>query len=313
MGSADITLRHIVRQHPEALVDAMGIDQPVEIVGWLDTQVTALERRLDKALGLRVAGELRALHVEFEYELIASIGRRLHEYQALFSLGRMPGAPDAPAPPIESLVVVLTGRKKPWPPYGRHRTGWPEQRWSGLHYRIDAVYQRTVAELRARESVLWLVFVPLARDATRAAVREVIGELRARVKDPEELGDLLAALLMMADVDPWQYRFREEIAAMVEETSVDLMQVSKTLRDAFEKGIEQGIEKGIEKGRRETALELLRRLFVQRMGRPLTELEQRALAERTARDGDGTFDAQSHALSLEGEALAAWLLDPRAC
>ena len=77
MGSADITLRHIVRQHPEALVDAMGLGRPVEIVGWLDIQVTALERRLDKALGLRVGGELRALHVEFEYELVASIGRRL--------------------------------------------------------------------------------------------------------------------------------------------------------------------------------------------------------------------------------------------
>ena len=66
MGSADITLRHVVRSHPEALVQALDIPGHVEVVGWLDTQVTALERRLDKALGLLVDGELCALQTEFK-------------------------------------------------------------------------------------------------------------------------------------------------------------------------------------------------------------------------------------------------------
>jgi hypothetical protein len=92
------------------------------------------------------------------------MGRRLREYQTLFDIGRSAAAPEEGAPPIESMVVVLTGRRRPWPEDGKHRTGWPERRkWSGFHYRIDAVYQRTVAKLRARGSVLWLVFVPLAR------------------------------------------------------------------------------------------------------------------------------------------------------
>ncbi len=208
------------------------------------------------------------------------------------------GGTDNTPPPIESLVVVLTGRK-PWPTQGKHRTGWPEQKWSGIHYRIDAVYQRTVAELRARGSVLWLVFVPLARDATLEAVGGVLEELRRRVTDPEELGDLFAALLVMADVDPWGHNLREEIAAMVE-TSTDLLQVSKTLRETFEKG------------RREAVLDMLRRLFVRRMGRPLTEQEQKALAMRATREASDPADMQEHALSLEGEALAAWLLDPNA-
>lgn len=299
MGSVDIALRHIFRRHPEALTQALGVAGPVQIVGWLDTQVTALERRLDNALGLRMRGQLRALHVEFEYKLGAGVGRRLHEYQALFNLGRVVGGADKTPPPIESLVVVLTGRKKPWPTHGKHRTGWPEQKWSGIHYRIDAVYQRTVAELRARGSVLWLVFVPLARDATLEAVRGVIEELRRRVPDREELGDLYAALLVMADVDPWGHNQREEIAAMLE-TSTDLLQVSKTLRETFEKG------------RREAVLDMLRRLFVRRMGRPLTEQEQQALAVRATREAGDPADMQEHALSLEGEALAAWLLDPSA-
>lgn len=308
MGTADIALRHIVRRHPEALVSALDVEEHVEIVGWLDTQVTALERRLDKALGLRINGEMRALHVEFEYELRDSIGSRLREYQTLFEIGRTGVVPEEGATPIESMVVVLTGRKRPWPADGKHRTGWPERRkWSGFHYRIDAVYQRTVEELRARGSVLWLVFVPLVRDATLEAVRSAIEELQARVPDREELGDLLAALLVMADVDPWGYHWRPEIAAMIE-SSVDLMDVSKTLRDAFEKGI----EKGIEKGRREAIEDMLRRLFVRRLGRPLTAPERQALAARVAQNGESAELAEDRALSLEGEALAAWLLDPKA-
>jgi len=298
MGDADITLRHIVRRHPEALVQALDVDGRVEIMGWLDTQLTALERRLDKALGLRVDGKLRALHVEFEYELTRRMGRRVRDYQAMFYLGRSIHAPKRPVPPIESLVVVLTGRRKPWPRYRRIRIGWPERRWAGHRYRIDAVYQRTVAELLARGSVLWLVFVPLACDCTLDAVRRVIADLRARATDEEELADLYTALLVMADVDPWEYRFREEIAAMVEQESQDLIKVSKTLREAFEKGRQEAIDK------------MLRRIFMRRLGRTLTEPEQQALARRVR--SQDPEDVEDRALSLEGEALAAWLLDPNA-
>ncbi|XYI03581.1 hypothetical protein ACMHYB_28985 [Sorangium sp. So ce1128] len=62
--------------------------------------------------------------------------------------------------------------------------GWP---FSGAHFRIDAVYQRTVGELRARGSVLWLVFAPLARNATAAALREVVAEIHAGAKTAENV------------------------------------------------------------------------------------------------------------------------------
>jgi hypothetical protein len=53
--------------------------------------------------------------------------------------------------------------------------------------------------LMARGSVLWLVFVPLARDATVEAVRRVVAELRARVSDPAERADLYAARARVQD------------------------------------------------------------------------------------------------------------------
>jgi predicted transposase YdaD len=311
MGSADITLRHIVRSHPEALVELLDIQGRVEVVGWIDTQVTALERRLDKALGLRIDGELRALQTEFEVVLrVKRMDQRVREYQAMFHLGRSIQAPNRARPPIESLVVVLTGRKKPWPRVRKVRISWPEGKWAGHRYRIDAVYQRTVAELMARGSVLWLVFVPLACDATIAAVRQVIGELRARVSDLGERADLYAALLVMANIDPWGYNLREEIAAMLQDEGMELIKASKILRETFEKGEKKGVRKGVKRGRRQAIEMMLRRLFLRRLGRPLTEQEQQALVDRVrVQDPE---EVEDRALSLEGDALAAWLLDPNA-
>jgi hypothetical protein len=40
-----------------------------EVTGWFAAQLTMLERRLDKALDLRVARERRLLHVEIELDL----------------------------------------------------------------------------------------------------------------------------------------------------------------------------------------------------------------------------------------------------
>ena len=308
MGTADITLRHVVRSHPEALVQALDIPGRVEVVGWLDTQVTALERRLDKALGLLVDGELCALQTEFELRLRPKrMDGRVCTYQGLFRMGRSVEAPDAPRPPIESLVVVLSGRAKPWPRKRKIRIGWRKTKWAGHRYHIDAVYQRTVAELCARGSVLWLVFVPLARDATAEAVRRVVAELRVRVPLLEERAEMYAALLVLADVDPWGYHLREEIEAMLQDEGMDeLFKVSPTLQRTFEQGKKEGLEKGVQKG-----IELmLRRLFVRRLGRPLTEMEQRALSGKARKQDPGAVE--DRALSLEGEALAAWLLDPDA-
>jgi hypothetical protein len=45
------------------------------------------------------------------------------------------------------VVLVLRGRQEPWPEEGEYGTDWPELPWSGTRFRVEAVYQRTVAEL----------------------------------------------------------------------------------------------------------------------------------------------------------------------
>lgn len=297
MGDADITLRHLSRRHAEALARPYVSAGPIEIVAWADTQATALERRLDKTLLLRVAGQLRALDVEFAYRYELDLPERVHEYQALSRIAFRDERPAEPPPPIETVVILLTGRRELWPVERALRTGWPDCAWSGIHFRIDAVYQRTVAELSARGSPFWLAFTPLAQDATVAAMWEVVTAIRSKVPNDHERWDLFAALLVMADVDPWGHTLRREIEEMIRHKPVDLIEVSQTLQEVYAHGQHKGIEEGIKK--------MLRGLFVRRLHRALTAREQEALAARAAVDPDQT---QDKALTLEGEALSAWLL-----
>ncbi len=97
---------------------------------------------------------------------------------------------------------------------------------------------------------------------------------------------------------------------MFEEDYSEMLKASPLLREVFEDGVKKGEKKGVKKGRRQAVETMLRRLFLRRLGRPMTEQEQKALADR-ARMQDPE-EVEDRALSLEGEALAAWLLDPNA-
>ena len=78
MGDTDIALRHITRRHPEALTRAfVPGGRPVEVLGWVDSQVTKLDRRLDKALRLRVGGEPRVLQLECCFSLRSDVPDRV--------------------------------------------------------------------------------------------------------------------------------------------------------------------------------------------------------------------------------------------
>jgi hypothetical protein len=312
MGNADIALRHVTRQHPEDLARALlppGL--PFEVSGWFDTQLTVVERRSDKTLDLHAAGGRRLLHVELAADMEADVPDRVDEYHALLVLalrvearkasprpkprapaGSAPASPTGPrAPvPVHSVVILLRGRKEPWPAYGEYGTDWPELPWSGTRFRIEAVYQRTVDELRARDGLLWLVFTPLAKDASAAAMREVLDEIRCRVVAEKERVALFEALLLMAHLDPWGHNLMEEIRAMLLEMDPEAFELYPTLREAFEKGEQK----------------ILSSLFAQQNGRAPTRDEQEALVKRAHELGEE--EAIRALLKLHGDALGAWLL-----
>ncbi|APR85785.1 Hypothetical protein A7982_11134 [Minicystis rosea] len=295
MGDADITLRHITRRRPEDLARAfVHEDGTVEVLGWIDTQVTTMERRLDKALRLRVGGEPRVLHIEFCDELRADVSDRIFEYTCFLFTALRAEAPESPVPPIESIAVVLRGRRRLLPRRGERRTSWPGSPFSGVRYRIDAVYQRTVAELRARGSVLWLSFTPLARDATPATMREIIEEIRVRALNEEERAELYATLVVLASVDPWGHNLEREIIMSVEEKTYERLKQTPIIGAWFVEAEQKGIEKGV--------AHLLQQLFMRRFGRELTANEERSLAERVQTLGEDRVGAA--VLDLDGDALA---------
>ena len=296
MGDADITLRHIARRRPEDLARPFVPDGRVEVVGWVDTQVTMLERRLDKALRLRVDGEPRVLHVEFCFVLHADVADHVFEYLGFLFTALRSEAPHEPVPPIESIAVVLSGRRRRLPALGRRRTAWPGRRFSGTHFRIDAVYQRTVAELWARGSVLWLVFVPLVQDATIAALQEVIAAIHAGAATKEERAELYTALLVMAAIDPWGHNLRKELMMMVEDKEEGLLRRTPIIGEM------------IIEAEQKVITELLGHLFARRVGRRPTTDEERSIVERA--DAIGRGKVEDALLDLERDALVRWLAEP---
>ncbi|WP_437494219.1 hypothetical protein WME75_22030 [Sorangium sp. So ce1014] len=318
MGDADITLRHIARRCPGDLARVFVPEgRSVEVLGWVDTQVTKLERRLDKALRLRVGGELRVLHVEFCFALRDDVPDRVFEYLGFLFAALRTEAPGEPVPPIESVAVVLSGHRRRLPATGERRTAWPERPFSGAHFRIDAVYQRTIAELRARGSVFWLVFAPLARDATAAALREVVAEIHARASTDEERVELYAALLVMAAIDPWGHNLRKELVMLFDdrETEKKLLRsmpiIGEMILEAEQQAAQQAAksaEKAAEKAAERVIAELLGRLFARRVGRRPTTEEERSIVERAQAIGPG--EVEDALLDLDGDALVRWLAEP---
>ncbi|WP_434041438.1 MULTISPECIES: hypothetical protein [Sorangium] len=84
----------------------------------------------------------------------------------------------------------------------------------------------------------------------------------------------------------------------------------QTLKQAEERGIEHGIERGLERGLERGQLRMTARLCAMRLGRPLAEAEQAALASLLDRLGEERVGEA--VLSFSAEALAAWLADPSA-
>lgn len=83
--------------------------------------MATLERRLDRVLAVRVGGRRRWLHVEWQWEWEKAIAYRVYEYQALLAMAQRDPRNGLRRAPIESTVVLLSGRDAPWPARGRYR------------------------------------------------------------------------------------------------------------------------------------------------------------------------------------------------
>ncbi|MEZ4294679.1 MAG: hypothetical protein R3B70_06860 [Polyangiaceae bacterium] len=312
----DLTLRHVSRQFPVDFARAMlpaGVQ--VTAATWLDTQITSRQRRLDRALQIMVDGGRRIEHTEWQLEWAPDLPFRIHEYHNLLAAVLAADASLAPATliaaadralvaPIRSTVVLLSGREQPWPAEGSYRTSPEGAPFSGVTFRIDAVYQRTVAELLARDSPLWLVFAPLAVDAGPDAMKHAIAKLRESTP-PREFHELAVAMIVMADVDRRRRQLRRAILPLLSEDTVMQNWIYKQGEEkGYKQGEASGYKQGEEKGAERALVTTLRGVFVRRAGRPPSEDEERALANRAH---ELTADALVDVIDMPREAFLRWV------
>src|SRR4051812_1580453 len=122
MGDLDITLRHVAQRMPDAYArGVLGPHAAFTVDGWQDTQVATVERRLDRVLSVRVGGRRRWLHVEWQWAWEKGLAYRVYEYQAMLAMAQRDPNNKLKRAPVESTVVLLSGREAPWPAWGRFR------------------------------------------------------------------------------------------------------------------------------------------------------------------------------------------------
>jgi len=164
MGEIDIALRHLATQHSAALAATYVDSGEVEVKGWSESQMTWSERRLDKALELKVNGRRVLLHLEFQTEWRTELAWRVFEYQAMLALAHIE-AGHADPPAIHSVVILLGGPAEVKAGVHSYGIGWDGRPFNGVHFHVDRIDLLTVADLAKRPGAFWLALTPLTRDA----------------------------------------------------------------------------------------------------------------------------------------------------
>jgi hypothetical protein len=295
----DQILRHASRHFPSEVARVLlCTDQPIEPLEWAETQVTGRQRRLDRALSLKVAGERTLLHAEWTLRMTQRVPFRVFEYHNLTALAladEVRARIRTKPPPIESVVVVLSGRKKPWPSHGEYRTSPLGKPFSGVQFRIEPVYQRTVAELSTR-GPFWMIFASLAADADATKLAQVLGELRAQTS-PEAFEELGAAMAVLAGADRRERGFGDVVRSLLPR---ELVMENWIFKEGKAEGLKTGRKQGLAKG-----LQPLVHQFERRLARPLTPDERARLAKRLRAHGPEKLG--DVVLDLSPAELSAWL------
>lgn len=312
---ADLSLRASSRLFPATLARLIvHPDERIRRFHWGETQVSARARRLDRVLYIRLARRgYRLLHIEWTLRLNGRVRERAAEYHFLLAKtvrrdmrSERRGKRRLPVT-VETVIVVLSGRKKPWRSFGRYQTSPKGKCFTGIRFRIEPVYQRTVAELEAKEGIFWLVFVPLAIDADELHIRRIVEKVRQSAT-ADEFSEIVATMLSMAKIRKDRPEFVDVVR--VAEKQEDVM-VHPWYVDGRKAGIEIGREEGRKEGRKEgieAASVALACLAERRLGRGLTDKERRRIALRLEKAGPEKLVAA--VMDLSPKKLAAWL-EPR--
>ncbi|HRI71511.1 MAG TPA: hypothetical protein PK156_45065 [Polyangium sp.] len=292
---ADTCLRRISRLFLHGLTElVVRPGESILDVDWGENQVSRpRQRRLDRIVNVDVSPEhRRVLHIEWAIRLDAVAVEQTadcHIQAAIVARqdARRTRCVDEPEKRITvtSIVVVLTGRKTPWPEVGELRTSDDSHRFTGVEFYIEPVYQRTIEQLEAKGHMFWLSFVPLACDADEQGVRRSIQGLRIRANE-EEFGEIVAAMLSMAQLRKKDWPGLPSVirSALRKEGAVRHPWFCDGKKVGLKEGLKEGLARGREEGREE-GLRLLTLMIERRLGRRLRAAERRWVGVLVSRDG----------------------------
>lgn len=279
----DTMLRQASRAHARTLAQILfGITEPMPEPTWIETQVTARQRRVDRALAARYGNDLRWQHIEWTERLNREVYLRIYEYNHLLVMAAHAdsesGEKGEKRPPatVDSVVVVLTGPKQGLPSIGYYRTSSPNEEFSGVHFRIEPIYLRTVAELEAMASAFWLVFTPLAIDADEPAIVRAI-DLMYAWTNQRDFADLAATMYTIAQLKKDRPSYLDVIRSHQRRL---MMLTNNWLIQGRREGRKEGRIEGRKEGRIEGRIEgqklrrdMLLDMVERRLQRPLTAEE----------------------------------------
>ena len=301
MGNVDIVVRDFLKTVPEYLASAFTSPHTrIDSVRWEDTQLTTRERRLDKALEIISDDQRRVLHIEVQSQPASDMAYRVFEYH--FMLAQALSSGGAPAPPIKSVVILLSGPKREVETRCRYSTGWPDEPFSGVQYSVLATYQLRGQQLLEQENPFLAVFTPLTRDASETTIEAAIEVLRRKARDTHQFYNLCSLMMVLAGLNKTQ-----NLVASIEQRvdrkklmESELIQswiqmgqekgIEKGLAQGIEKGLAQGIEEGLAQGIEEGKLIQQLRLIERKIGRKLNDCEQTQLKEIHDSRGSDTID-----------------------
>ncbi len=286
--------------------------EDISRLDWSDTQVVARERRLDRSLNIDLGNNERiVLHFEWVLRLTERSRERAAQYHLESAFTARSDARTMRRVHrtmrhvfVKSVIVVLTGRKKRWPRYGKYQTSPPGKRFTGVRFRIVAVYQHTVEQLKRKGSLFWLAFVPLAKDADAEKLGQTVKSI-GEGATWEVFVEVISTMLSMAQLRNDRPEFMDVIRqAARKENAMRHPWYQDGHADGFAKGKLEGKLEGKREGKRE-GLATLVFLFERRLGRTLRAREQERLAKRLTHDGPEKLGTV--VLDYSPEELAAWL------
>ena len=292
-NQADLFLRHVSQLYPERYAKSF-LPKGVRIraLSFQPTEFAARQRRLDRTLALETNKGRILQHWEWEKRPKANLAFRIFEYSSLCMMELARPGQQQKASAIESIVVLLGGRKAPWPEHGHFQISPEGLPFSGVHFRILPIYQKTLKELFTMGDPFWLIFSPLAVDAKPEAMKRAVDRLR-RLSNAKDFIELVAAMIALAQHDHRKRRLYKAIIEAIHKKNspketemphwfyeLGFEKGIKTgVKQGIEQGVKQGLEKGITKGVRQGLKEgriaearaILKRLLVKRKLRPSAE------------------------------------------